>query len=110
MWGELELSLNKKVVKIDLSRGSTVFTFGDVFKVRRRVIEEQEDGRTIIVIDLQDVESYSIEEKEIQKENQMHIKMQGIDESMINHEFQRARKKKDEPEQGFDDPSFDPDG
>jgi len=104
------LSLNKKVNKIDLSRGSTVFTFGDVFKVRRRVIEEQEDGRTIIVIVLQDVESSSIEEKEIQEENQMNKKMQGIDKSMIDHEFKRARKNKDDPDQDFDDPATDYNG
>ena len=102
MWEELELSLNKKVNKIDLSRGSTVFTFGDVFKVRRRVIEEQEDGRTIIVIVLQDVESSSIEEKEIQEQDQIDKKIQGIDKGMVEEELQRIRKNKDDPSSNFD--------
>lgn len=110
MWRELELSLNKKVNKIDLSRGSTVVTFGDVFTVRRRVIEEQEDGSTIIVIVLQDVESYSIEEKEIQKLSQTERKIQGIEESMVDQEFKRARKNKDDPDPDFDDPTTDYNG
>jgi len=110
MWEELELGLNKKVDKIDLSRGSTVFTFGDVFKVRRRVIEEQEDGRTIIVIVLQDVESYSIEETEMQKESQMNKKMQVLDEGMIDQEVKRAKRNRDDPNSDFDDSTTDYNG
>ena len=100
----------KKADKIDLSRGSTIVTFGDVFKVRRRVIEEQEDGSTIIVIVLQDVESYSIEEKEIDKLDQINRKIQGIDESMIDQEFIRARKNKDDPDSNYDGPPTDYNG
>lgn len=104
------MGLNKKVDKIDLSRGSTVFTFGDVFKVRRRVIEEQEDGSTIIVIVLQDVESYSIEEKEIQKLDQFEKKVQAIDGGMVDQELRKIRKNKDDPNPDFNGPPTDYNG
>jgi len=99
--------LAKKTDTIDLSRGATVVTFGDVFKVRRRVIEEQEDGCTIIVIVLQDVESFSIEEKEIQKMDQFEKKVQAIDGGMADQELQRIRKNKDGTDPDFNSPSTD---
>ena len=101
------MAANKKTDKIDLSRGATVLTFGDVFKVRRRVIEEQEDGCTIIVIVLQDVESFRVEEKEIQKMDQFEKKVQAIDGGMVDQELKKIRKNKDGSDSDFDVPPTD---
>ena len=86
---------NKDIKKVNLSQGSTVTTNEDVFTVRRRVIEEDEGGRTIMVVVLQDVESYSKEEKEMQNSNLLDRKIQHIDEGMVDKELERINKDKD---------------
>ncbi len=103
-------NLNKDITKVDLSQGSIVVTLEDVFQVRRRVIEEDEDGRTIMVVVLQDVESYTIEEKENQKLNKLNEKIQGIDEANVEQELKRAKKNEGNGEQDWDNPSTDFDG
>ncbi len=98
---------NKDIKKVDLSQGSTVTTNEDVFTVRRRVIEEDEGGRTIMVVVLQDVESYSKEEKEMQNQDLLDKKIQGIDTSMVDKELKRLDREKDNEEPDFNVPSID---
>ncbi len=100
-------NLNKDIEKVDLSQGSIVVTLEDVFQVRRRVIEEDEAGRTIMVVVLQDVESYSIEEKENQRLDQFNEKIQGIDEASVEQELKRAKKNEGNGEQDWDNPPTD---
>ena len=95
-------NLNEDIEKIDLSQGSTVATLEDVFHVRRRVIEEDEDGRVIMVVVLQDVESYTIEEKENQKLDKLNEKIQGIDDATVDQELERLRKNEGNEEQDWD--------
>ena len=82
---------NKDIDKIDLSQGSTITTLEDVFKVRRRVIEEDETGRIVMIVVLQDAESYRLEEKEIQKQTKMERKIQNIDEQLVQQEIDKLR-------------------
>lgn len=104
--GERNLgNLNKDIKKIDLTQGSTIITEEDVFKVRRRVIEEDETGRTIMVVVLQDAESYRIEEKEIQEATKMERKMQNIDKEFLQQELDRIRKENEDP--NFTPPDLD---
>ena len=95
---------NKDLDTVNLTRGETIITMGDVFTVRRRVIEEDEDGRTVMIIILQDAESYSRDQKRVEKINLMEDKIQGIDESAITEEFKRMRNK-DGPKGYVDPPS-----
>ena len=99
-------NLNADIEKVDLSQGSIVVTLEDVFQVRRRVIEEDE-GRTIMVVVLQDVESYTIEEKENQKLDKLNEKIQGIDEANVEEELQRAKRNKGHEGQDWDNPPTD---
>ena len=100
-------NLNEDIEKVDLSQGSIVVTLEDVFQVRRRVIEEDEDGRTIMVVVLQDVESYTIDEKEDQRLDQFNEKIKGIDEASVEEELERAKRNKGNEEQDWDNPPTD---
>ena len=99
------LDNTKDMKKLDLSQGSTLATKDDVFTIRRRVIIEDETGRTIMLIILQDVESYRIEEKEILELTRMENKMQNIEKEMLQQEIERLKRENEDP--NFTPPDID---
>ena len=61
----------------------------------------------MMIVVLQDVESYRNEEKFIQERDQIDNKIQSIDKEMVNEEFKRLKKDRDDPNKNIPPTDYD---